>query len=309
VVATIASAVHHAHQRGVLHRDLKPSNILVDAKGAFHVTDFGLARRIADESTLTEPDAIFGTPSYMAPEQAAGRFREITIATDVYGLGALLYALLTGRSPFRGDSMLETLELVRSTDPEAPHRLNPRVDRDLKTIVQKAMAKEPSARHGAALDIAKDLENWLAGGPIVARPIGNLVKAWRRAHRNRVLASLLAVIAILLVGGAAGLVVSSVALARKNVEISRQRNRGRQAVDYLYTEFVDRWVRLQPAMERERIDLLEKALGFYEEFAQADDSDPTVKLEIARAALRWEDSCPLERDGPRGARFPPGHRS
>ncbi len=146
LMTDVAGAVHHAHERGILHRDLKPSNILLDRDGRPYVTDFGLARRIGAESTLTGPDAILGSPPYMAPEQAGGRSKEITTATDVYGLGAVLYALLTGRPPFRGDSVLETLEKVRSTAPEPPGRVNPRVDRDLETIVLKAVTKERDRR-------------------------------------------------------------------------------------------------------------------------------------------------------------------
>ena len=134
--------VHYAHQRGILHRDLKPSNILLDGDGQPHVTDFGLARRLGVESTLTGSGGILGSPPYMAPEQTGGRTKEITTATDVYGLGAILYVLLTGQPPFRGESVLETMEQVRSNAPAPPRRVNPRVDRDLETICLKCLEKE-----------------------------------------------------------------------------------------------------------------------------------------------------------------------
>jgi tetratricopeptide (TPR) repeat protein len=287
LVAAVAHAVHHAHQRGVLHRDLKPSNILLDGAGAPHVTDFGLARRISDESTLTESGAIVGTPAYMSPEQAAGRVRDVTMATDVYALGAILYALLTGRPPFRGDSVLDTLDQVRSIEPESPRRLNPRVDRDLETIVLKSMAKESAARYGSAVEMAKDLENWMAGEPIAARPVGRLIKAWRWAQRNRVVAGLLAAVGVLSIAGVVELFVSRAAIARKNVEISRQRDRAKQAVDDMYTQVAERLLPNLPGMERTRRDFLRKALRYYEdEASEGNGSNAVSRTERAKAYVR-----------------------
>ena len=125
IVAITASAIHHAHQRGILHRDLKPANILVDAEGQPHVTDFGLAKQVEGNSELTQSGAILGTPAYMAPEQASGKRGSVTTVTDVYGLGAVLYVLLAGRAPFGGDSVVDTLEQVRERTPDSPRRLNP----------------------------------------------------------------------------------------------------------------------------------------------------------------------------------------
>jgi serine/threonine-protein kinase len=163
VVAEAAEAVHHAHQRGILHRDLKPANILVDEQGHPHVTDFGLAKKVEGDSELTQSGAILGTPAYMAPEQTTGRRGAVTTATDVYGLGAVLYALLAGKAPFGGESVVETLEAVRQRAPEPPTRANPAVPRDLEVICLKCLEKDPNRRYRSAEALAEDLRRWLDG--------------------------------------------------------------------------------------------------------------------------------------------------
>jgi WD40 repeat protein len=180
----IARAIHHAHERGILHRDLKPGNILLDANGEPAVTDFGLARRIGGDSELTLSGAAVGSPSYMAPEQASGRSREVTIAADVYSLGAVLFHLLTGRAPFAEDSAVATLRAVVEREPSRPSTLNHGIDRDLDTICLKCLAKAPARRYATAAELADDLERWQGGKPVFARPTGPGERAlkWVRRH-------------------------------------------------------------------------------------------------------------------------------
>ncbi len=192
LVAEIARAIQHAHDRGVLHRDLKPSNILLDDEGRPLVTDFGLAKRSGDESGLTQSGAIVGTPSYMAPEQASGDRDAVTAMTDVYGLGAVLYALLTGRPPFVADTILGTIERVATRPPAPPSRINPRVGRDLETICLRCLEKDPRRRYASADAVAEDLRRWLDGEPIAARPVGAASRAWMWSRRNPIVACLLA---------------------------------------------------------------------------------------------------------------------
>jgi WD40 repeat protein len=218
LMATVAQAVHHAHQRGVLHRDLKPSNILLDASGVPHVTDFGLAKRLQNDPSLTQTGALVGTPSYMAPELAVGRKGAVSTASDVFSLGAVLYTLLAGEPPFRGDTPLAVLEQVRCHDPPPLARGARRVDVDLETIVRKCLEKDPQARYASAAALADDLERWRAGMPIEARPVGRLARAWRWSRRNRLVASLLTATITLLI-------VTVVTLARSNYLISREQEK------------------------------------------------------------------------------------
>src|SRR5438477_12707780 len=161
LIAKVARTVHYAHEHGILHRDIKPGNILLDAKGEAHLTDFGLARLVETESSVTRTMEVLGTPSYMAPEQAVGNNAGVTNATDVYGLGAVLYQLLTGHPPFAAGTTYETVRLVLDTEPRQPRLWNRKIDRDLATICLKCLDKDPQRRYSSALALAEDLERWL----------------------------------------------------------------------------------------------------------------------------------------------------
>lgn len=217
LVAAVALAVHHAHQRGVLHRDLKPRNILLDAQGRPHITDFGLAKRIDGDQELTHSGAIVGTATYMAPEQARAD-RVLTTAIDIYSLGAILYELLTGRPPLRGTTPADTLLQVIEREPERPRAINPRIDRDLETICLKCLEKDPARRYGSAEALAEELNRWLEGRPITARPVRTSERCWRWCRRNPGLAVVIAgaaAIIILLTAGFSWSLLNEIAQTRE----------------------------------------------------------------------------------------------
>src|SRR5262245_24615072 len=190
LMITVAGAVHYAHQRGILHRDLKPGNILLDAKRQPHVTDFGLAKALGAEGDLTRTSAILGTPSYMSPEQGSGHAKQLTTASDVFSLGAILYELLTGRSPVQGPTPVETLRRVMEEEPKKPRSLNSEVDADLETICLKCLQKEMAQRYTSADALAEDLQRWLRNEPILARRSNAWEQALKWAKRKPALAAL-----------------------------------------------------------------------------------------------------------------------
>jgi WD40 repeat protein len=201
LVEALARAMQLAHSRNVVHRDLKPANVLLTADGAPKITDFGLARQLDSDSGETQAGAIMGTPSYMAPEQASGRASEAGPAADVYALGAILYECLTGRPPFKGSTLVDTLNQVRTQEPESPSRLNPKTPRDLETICLKCLRKEPERRYASAAELADDLVRYQRGEPIQARPVGRFERAIKWVKRNPVLTGAAAVVVAALAAG------------------------------------------------------------------------------------------------------------
>lgn len=217
LVAKIARGVQHAHERGILHRDLKPGNILLDDAGEPYVCDFGLAKWINDDRRLTITSAVLGTPHYIAPEQANGK-AILTIAADIYSLGAVLYELLTGRPPFVGETVMDTLRQASECTPAKPSSIVNQTPRDLETVCLKALEREPVARYKTAAALADDLENWLSGRPIRARPVSAAEQLWRWARRNPLPAALGVILALAITTLAVGATIAA-------VKIDKSRNR------------------------------------------------------------------------------------
>src|SRR5437870_7645112 len=215
LIANVARTVHYAHEHGILHRDIKPGNILLDAQGEPHLTDFGLARLVETESSVTHTLDVIGTPSYMAPEQAVGNNAAVSRVTDVYGLGAVLYQLLTSQPPFAGGTTYETIKLLLDTEPRQPHALNPKIDRDLSTICLKCLEKDPKRRYSSALALAEDIERWLKHEPIRARRSGIFSRGRKWVRRNPTSALLAA--SLIALATAAGWIVWKSELIRQPV--------------------------------------------------------------------------------------------
>jgi serine/threonine-protein kinase len=222
LVEALARVMSVAHQKGVIHRDLKPANVLFAEDGTPKITDFGLAKKLDDASGRTHTGAILGTPSYMAPEQAAGKARETGPLADVYALGAILYETLTGRPPFRGATMLETLEQVCGQEPVPPSRLQPKLSGDVETICLKCLAKVPGKRYASAGNLAEDLRRSLDGLPIRARPVSMPERLWRWCKRNPHVALLSGLFAL-------GLLCWSVTASLLAVSLKHQKDRTNEA--------------------------------------------------------------------------------
>ena len=306
-VAALARAVDYAHREGVVHRDIKPGNVLVGKYGEVQLTDFGLARRAGSDSNLTATGAVLGSPSYMAPEQAAGDAKRVGPAADTYGLGAVLYECLTGRPPFRAATAIETITQVLNADPAPPRVVVPGLPRDLETITLKCLQKDPARRYASAAALADDLGRFLDGRPIAARPVPPYERAWRWVRRHPAAAATAGVV-LAAVGAVVGvLAAANASLQRerdaadraraeavlKGEEADRERARAQArlgtAVDAVERMMVrtagEGWAR-NPAVQAERRAVLEEAVGFFAGLTGDDARDPLVRRRQAQAQFR-----------------------
>jgi serine/threonine-protein kinase len=282
LLLTIVRAIAETHRCGVLHRDLKPSNVLLDKDDRPLITDFGLAKSFEDERNISQTNATLGTPNYMAPEQAMGRAEQIGVATDVYGLGAILYQALTARPPFQSASVVDTLRQVVNQDPASPRQLNAAIGRDLDTICMRCLEKEPLRRYPTAIELAEDLERYLHGKPIKARPAGRIERAVRWCKRAPMRATALG----LLMMTCGVTVVSYLRTAAALSDSERSHEQTRQVVDHFLRRISEDPRLNERGMQSLRRDLLDQALIHYQRFIDQRGDDPSLQEELADTHFR-----------------------
>ena len=284
-VKDIAKAIGHAHDRGVIHRDLKPSNIVVcddGHRGSPRVMDFGLARREQTDIHVTLEGQVVGTPAYMSPEQARGDAGMVGPQSDVYSLGVILFQLLCGEVPFRGN-VQKLVQQVIHDDPPTPSRFRNRIPRDLETICMKAIQREPSARYGSANALSEDLSRWLRSEPVTARRIGIAGHAWRWCRRKPVIATLLLSLAISLIAGVSGIWVQWRAAEAARVASEADLNDALESVDRVLGHLGNDALDDIPQAKQLRAEVLNDALEFFDRFRQRKPDDPRLIMHVARA--------------------------
>lgn len=279
----IAEGIAKAHDRGMLHRDIKPQNILVDqTTDRAMITDFGLARFMEEDSGMTQTGQVLGTPSYMPPEQIRDS-SNIDSRADVYSLGGTLYQLVTGRPPFKAADMQETLRQVTAEEPVSPRRLNPGVDRDLDTICLKCLEKEPEGRYQSAVEFAQDLDRYLAGQPILARPAGPAKRLFKWCRRNQRLAAALALAVVGLLSTAIVAFVGWRVTQNKNAHLAKNHQVTTESWDELYLQVSDEPLLSSPGLEHVRQRFMQRALDYYQQLIVLNEDVPSLKADQAFA--------------------------
>lgn len=295
-VKTVSEAMHYAHEEGVLHRDLKPSNVLVDGNDVPLVTDFGLAKRTAEQSQRTAAGTVLGTPSYMPPEQATGKLDQISARSDVYSIGAILYELITGKPPFGAANPWETIKQVISTEPVSPRMLNDTVPVDLETICLKCLQKDQARRYQSAQLLADELQRFLAGEPILARPIGILERSVRWCYRNPWPTAALGVLLLGVIGTSVGFVFARQAqAAAETAELEaldakdkavKSRDQLLATINELFTAWGDVTLLNEPGFEEVRAKLLATASKMYKQMGDQLGEDPKIQHELGVSYFR-----------------------
>jgi len=286
IVRTLAETMQYAHDNGIVHRDLKPSNVLLDKKQRPLITDFGLAKQVTNQSQLTMAGAVVGTPSYMPPEQAAGKSDEVGPWSDLYSLGAILYELVTGRPPFQAATPFETIRQVLEAEPLSPRLLNPGIPKDLETICLKCLQKARTNRYASAQELADELGRFLRGEPIQARPISQLARFWRLCRRYPITSAAIAAAVLMLVtvaGVSSAAYVLTAAAKRQSDQSFRD---AMQAVNEMFTVVSEETLLNQPGMQPLREKLLNKAKEYFERFLTQRADDPQVAVELAGTYYR-----------------------
>jgi serine/threonine protein kinase len=282
----VANALQSAHDHGILHRDMKPHNVMIEkSTDRPLVADFGLAKIVDSGQSMTYAGQVMGTPAYMSPEQAMDAAK-VTAAADQYSIGATLYHVLTGRPPFVASNAPETIRQMLDQQPVSPRTLNPSVHRDLETIVLKTIHKDPSRRYRSCKELAEDLQRYLDGIPILARPVSHLERAWRWCRRNPVLATLALSVAVLVLSTIAAITVG---YRNTSAALATSESRLRKAlivVDDLFTRVSEDDLLNEPGMQPLRRDLLEKALKHYEYFLSESGNEEKLADEVASAHYR-----------------------
>lgn len=296
----VAESVEYAHQHGVIHRDLKPANVLLDGQGQPKITDFGLAKRTEAEAELTHTGQIMGTPSYMSPEQVSGDSRQVGPRSDVFAMGGMLYCLLTGRPPFQAPTLLDLLKQVKHQEPVSPRRLTSNLPVDLETICLKCLAKEPGRRYQSAKEFAEDLDRFLKGMPVVARPVSQAERVWRWCKRYPAVAGLIAAVILSLMAGATVSTYYAIAANRRAQEALQQSARAERnferaeqnfqkaqaAVDQFFVQVSENTLLNQPGMQPLQHELLKQALEYYQAFLAERGDDPDLQDELAVTQFR-----------------------